>query len=108
MFFRFAFLAFAFFALGALLFGGAGGAAAAAGGFAFAGAFFAFKLLFLVLFIGFIASVWRRGPRSGSPWHHGRPGDDTTQRPSRREQFEEWHRLAHAREEVDSWVDGIE
>ncbi len=48
---------------------------------------------------------WRRR-WSGGParWSHRRrePAEPT---PTDTERFEEWHRMAHAKKEVDSWVD---
>jgi hypothetical protein len=72
--------------------------------------FLALKVLLVIMFFGMIGGFfrsgrhWRGGPSfrpPRSPW--SRRAD--TAEPSREEQFEEWHRMAHAREEVDSWVD---
>ena len=102
--FRFLFVGLAFFALGALLFGAPGAAAVV-------GAFLLFKILFLVVVIGFLAGMWRRKGGPGTwdgPWYHTPHRSEERPATSRKEQFEEWHRLAHAKDEVDSWVDGIE
>lgn len=66
-----------------------------------------FKLFLIVAFFGIAGRAWRRmsGPscrRDRYPrWERGRgeaPG------PSPEDRFEELHRMAHARQEVDSWV----
>ena len=105
--FRFAFGILAVIGLGALLFGGITGLAIGAGWLLLAPLLFLFKIMFIFMLFG----MFRRagGPRrrtSSGPWgwrpSSSRPVD---QGPSRREQFEEWHSMEHAREEVDSWVE---
>ncbi|MDX1450040.1 MAG: hypothetical protein R3246_13360 [Acidimicrobiia bacterium] len=63
----------------------------------------AVKLAFIGLLFGFAGRKFRHraGPHS---WHGGRTQQ---QRRPAEERFEEWHRMAHAREEVDSWVEGF-
>ncbi len=79
----------------------------------------ALKLALLFLVVGF----FMRGCRPG--WKHPhrdgefRPRWSRPERPRRsrrrpeeprrsdEDRFEEWHRMSHAREEVDSWVDGL-
>jgi len=47
----------------------------------------------------------RRRPTEG-PWGwRPRPERKRAEGPSPQEQFERWHNLEHAREEVDSWVE---
>lgn len=109
--FRFAFLVLAGFALGALLFGGAGSVAAGVGFFAL----FPLLLLAKVVFIAMIFGMFsRRG--YGSRWRtsefrsfwerdpSGSRGTTKDEGPTETDRFEEWHRMAHAREEVDSWA----
>ncbi len=72
--------------------------------------FFA-KFAFIVLFWGAIWRMfWHRsrgfgeGPRP--QWGRGRrpAGRSDSPAPSPEQSFEEWHRMAHAKEEVDSWA----
>jgi len=72
------------------------------------------KVAFVLMMFGFIG---RRlaGKRGGWDWHEsrweGRPRPGR-RRPepsaNREERFEEWHRMAHARDEVDGWVADID
>ena len=113
---RFAFIVLAAIGLGALLFGGAESAAAGVGFLALIPVFFLLKLLFIAAIFGGFAG--RRygyrwdvpGPRR--PWGWSQPrrrSDATTDRgPSEEERFEEWHRMMHAKDEVDSWVEDTE
>ncbi len=86
------------------LFGGT-----AAGGFA-ALLFLPFLLLkiaFFVMVLGFIGrrfGGWDRGWDAPRHHRHRRPREP---RPSDEERFDEWHRMAHAREEVDRWVEHL-
>lgn len=65
------------------------------------------KVAFVLMLFGFVG---RRigGRRISREW--GNPGWVGRSRPrpeasaSREDRFEEWHRMAHAREEVDGWV----
>ena len=108
--FRFAFLALALIGLGSLLFGGVG--ATGAGLLLVAPLLIAGKILLILLFLGAIGGFFFRGydSRRYGSWTRRRPtaNGQEAPRPSREEQFEEWHRLAHARDEVDSWVPDIE
>ena len=106
--FRFAIMILAIFGLISLLSGAVGTVAAGIGGLALL-SLFAFKLFFLLAIFGFIGRRmwgWNSGPRRPGPGPWGRPREQTPQ-PSQEDKFEEWHRLAHAREEVDGWVDGL-
>ncbi len=86
------------------LFGGA-----AAGGLA-ALLFFPILLLKLAFFVMVLGFIGRRiGGWDGgweAPRHHRRPRPREPRR-SGEERFDEWHRMAHAREEVDSWVEHL-
>ena len=101
--------------LGALLFGGAGSA-----GFWLL-AFVPLMILFKIALFGLIFGAFARGGyRSrqagyGPPWGWDRPsrrrkdrsgkGDGSTEeRPGPEDRFEEWHRMAHAKDEVESWA----
>jgi hypothetical protein len=74
---------------------------------------FFFKFMLFGMFFGgrrMARGDWQGGPpwmrdRDRRDWRPER-GDHTEDRPDRTADFEEWHRMAHAREEVDSWVDG--
>jgi hypothetical protein len=110
--FRFVFFALAIVGIFSIFSGALGTAAATVGGLALFG-ILALKLLFVMMIFGFFASrAWGRddGPRSWRPrprpWRPRRQPDEAPA-PSREEQFEDWHRLAHAREEVDSWVEDL-
>ncbi len=66
-----------------------------------------FKLFIILMIFGFIGRrVLGRDRRPQSWRSHRRPGTEEPA-PSRGDRFEEWHRMAHAKEEVDSWVDGM-
>ncbi len=99
----------------------AGGSAATAGWLAapFIVLGFIFKILFFFLIIGFIAKAVggrRHWEKAGGPWseearqhrqkRHG--SREEAESSSRSDRFEEWHRMAHAREEVDDHVPPIE
>ncbi len=65
------------------------------------------KLFFILMIFGFMGrNMWDRdrGPRH---WRSHRPDRPAESQPAREDRFEEWHRIAHAKEEVDSWVDGM-
>ncbi|MFQ5966210.1 MAG: hypothetical protein ACE5MI_01215 [Acidimicrobiia bacterium] len=110
MLFRFAFLAVGLIALGALLFGGAEGVGA--GLLLLAPLLILGKILIILLFIGAVGGFFFRSydGRPRQPWNRHRPARRSQVPPtkSRQEQFEDWHRLAHARDEVDSWVGDLD
>jgi hypothetical protein len=112
--FRFVIALLAAFGLGALIFGG--NTVSVAGLVLLVPLFFIFKVMLFMMLFGLVSSaIWGRGGRSPRPcWqshrHHrsrgtggstdaasGRAGDET-------DRFEEWHRMAHAKEEVESWI----
>lgn len=123
--FRIVIGALALFGLFALFTGGAAGAAVGIG----VVALFFLKALFAVMLFGILmrACVGRRWSRDagwgawkrGGPWQHHffeqgrtgrrsrRPVDREEERRASHERFEEWHDLAHARREVDSWTDDL-
>ena len=109
--FRFALVVLAAIGLGSLLFGGVGWGATGLGFVLLAPLFIAMKLFFLLLVFGMFRMAWsgRRGYSSYGPWgwRPRRPSSrsTTSSGPSEKERFDEWHRMQHAREEVDSWVD---
>jgi len=103
--FRIALLVLGLIGIGALLAGGLG----SAGAWMVGGLFFAGKLLLMLLLFGLLAGFFFRGGHGRPPWAQDgwRRPQGRSQRQggsSREEQFEDWHRVAHAREEVDSWV----
>ncbi len=88
------------------------------GGTVGAGALFvlpilAFKIVFFMALFGFIAQGmrgWHRPERRERPeWPSWTSRPRRSQRPERssEERFDEWHRMAHARDEVDSWVEDL-
>lgn len=69
------------------------------------------KILFLVVILGFIGRGFaRRGPsREWSSWGNwDRRRTRSGESKSRENDFEEWHRMAHAKEEVDSWAEDVD
>ncbi len=66
------------------------------------------KVAFFVMLLGFIGRVMcGAGNRWEAPrWEAPRRARPERQ-PSGEERFDEWHRMAHAREEVDSWVEHL-
>ncbi len=105
--FRFAIAVLATIGLGALLFGGTTGLAIGAGWLLLAPILFLFKIMFFLMIFGMFRRAFGHGRhRSEGPWGW-RPTPDrkVEQGPSRREQFEEWHNMEHARQEVESWVE---
>ena len=112
--FRFAFVILAGIGLGALLFGGAPSAATGVGFLALIPIFFFFKVLSIAMLFGMFArrrfgSQWRseefRGqwPRGGGPRRRS-TSQSKDESPAETDRFEEWHRMAHAKEEVASWT----
>ena len=87
---------------------------------------FVFKVMFFMLLFGLVARAFGRNAarthdsrshRHGSPpWMSQgcRPGSDEKHgtseagHESRSEKFEDWHRMAHAREEVDDYAPPVE
>jgi hypothetical protein len=66
-----------------------------------------FKLFLIMAFFGLAGRAWQR--KSGPSWRRDhRPlwerDRDPAPGPSPEEKFEELHRMAHAKQEVDSWV----
>ncbi len=104
--FRFAFFVLIVLALGSLaasLLGGVASTGLAALGAVVLLPILFFKGLLFLMILGFFASAFcNRGRRWGPPRSRRTADDD--RRPAAEERFEEWHRMAHAREEVDSWT----
>ncbi len=105
-----------------------GGSALGIGALVLAPFFFIAKVVFFMMMFGFFARAFGHGSPRGrvgygrhagyGPWawkqqwmSEGRPptrygsDEDGT---STKEDFEAWHRMSHAREEVDSWVEDLE
>ena len=102
--FRFAIAILATIGLASLLFGGA----ASAGWWVLAPLVILFKIMFFVMIFGMISSVGRRNRRhfGRGPWGWRPAQEPNVERgPSHHEQFEDWHRMDHARQEVDGWVE---
>jgi hypothetical protein len=93
------------------LFNGASGAAAGAGLLFLFPLLLLAKVFFFIMLFGFMG---RRFGRSGSlryepPWsRRERAKGDAGEQQSREDTFDEWHRMAHAREEVDSWLEDVD
>jgi len=113
--FRFAFVILAGIGLGALLFGGANSAATGIWFLALIPIFLFFKLLFIAMLFGIFArsrfsKQWKTEDFR-PPWPRGSGSRrrSTSRRPDKgpadTDRFEEWHRMAHAKEEVESWAD---
>jgi len=89
------------------LLSGAAGWAVAGGLFLLAPLLFVFKIMFFLMIFGMFKAGFahRRGHVNQGPWGW-RPRRPVTQGsgPSEKDRFDEWHRMDHAREEVDSWV----
>ena len=66
-----------------------------------------FKLFFILMIFSFFGRrMWGRDGGSRRWRSPGRAGPERSGR-SGEDRFEEWHGIAHAREEVDSWIDGM-
>lgn len=70
------------------------------------------KLMFFMMLFGFIGRrFWGRGRSwdwNESSWR-GRPRPRREEpSASRKDRFEDWHRMAHARDEVDGWVSDLD
>ena len=118
--FRFAILVLAGIGLGAILFGGASSASAGIGFLALIPLFFLFKILLIATFFGVFARRGFNGPRaehgerpsgwSGPRWDTGQwrrrtRTTDKDDNSAETDRFDEWHRMAHAKEEVAGWAD---
>lgn len=87
--------------------GGAGAAGVAGLGLVGLAAVVMFKVLFFLMLFAFVGRMlWHGGPRyrPQAPYPRRSRRRPAEPQPSPEERFEDWHRLAHAREEVDSWV----
>jgi hypothetical protein len=103
--FRIVLLVLAVVAVSSLISNGAG-AAAAGLGFLLLVPFLIFKIFLFVMLLGFIGKVFWRSGHERQQWI-GRPWDRSRRQESEASdaaKFEEWHRMAHAKEEVDRWV----
>jgi len=102
--FRFVMAVLATIGLASLLFGGAVGV-----GWLLAPLIIGVKVAFFLAIFGMISSTCRPNRRylARGPWGwRPAPERKVDDRPSQREQFEDWHNLQHARREVDGWVEG--
>ncbi len=94
------FVVMALFSLAGSMLGGVAAGAATFGALALI-PFLILKGVFLFMILGVV------GRRAFAPRGDVRPPwrrSDAPDRPSDEERFEEWHRMAHARQEVDSWT----
>ena len=118
--FRFAILVLAGIGLGAILFGGAPSASAGIGFLALIPLFFLFKILLIATFFGMFARrrfggmkgedtehpwSWGGSPWQGGPRRRPRRKSDSKDVSSETDRVEDWHRMAHAKEEVAGWAD---
>ena len=109
--FRFLIAALAIVGLVSLFTGGASAAATGAGFLLLFPLLFLAKIVFIMMLFGFIGrGFMRRGPsRDWSGWGRGeRPQSRRSEPRSREDDFEEWHRMAHAKEEVASWTEDVD
>ncbi len=100
---RFVIAVLATVGLASLLFGGAVGV-----GWLLAPFTIALKIMFFLVIFGMVTSACGRSrrPTMRGPWGWRPAPDPKVERgPSQREQFEDWHRMEHARREVDGWVE---
>jgi len=106
---RLAIAALAIVGLFSLFTGGASGAAAGSGFLVLFPLLILAKILFVAMLFGFFGRGFaRRGPYR-PPWAWRDRGESTRdERSAREDDFEEWHRMAHARKEVDGWVEDVE
>lgn len=98
--------------------GGAGTAGLAGIGVLGVMALLAVKVLFFMMLFAFIGKMfwhggrdpgYRRSPGFGRPsGFRSRPRREPAEpEPAPEDRFDEWHRMAHAKEEVDSWVSDL-
>ena len=109
--FRFVIAALAVVGLVSLFSSGASAAATGAGFLLLFPLLLLAKIVFFVMLFGFIGRGFaRRGPsRDWSGWGRWeRPRTRGGEPKSREDDFEEWHRMAHAKEEVDSWTQDVD
>lgn len=68
--------------------------------------FILFKVFLVFMVFGFMGRAFSRRGHHRRPWDgqgwDPQTTDDT--RPTEEDKFEDWHRMAHAREEVDRWA----
>ena len=88
------------------LLGSAGGAVVGIGGLAVL-AILLFKIAFVLMVFSFIGQRMSRFEHGPRPWRAPRRPGAGTPSPSAEDRFEDWHRMAHAREEVESWVEDL-
>ena len=100
--FRLAILVLAAVGIWSLVANGAGAALAGVGAL-FILPLLLFKLFFLFMIFGFLGRAVGGGRHRQPPWHGRREANAADAR-SDESRFEDWHRMAHAREEVDSWT----
>lgn len=108
---RLAIVALAIVGLVSLFSGGVAGAATGAGFLLLLPLLVLAKIVLFVVLLGFIARGcgWRRPYRPGPPWvWRERRDEERPDKPSREDEFAEWHRMAHAREEVDGWLPDVD
>lgn len=109
--FRLAIAVLAVVGLVSLFSSGASGAAAGAGFLFLFPLLLLAKVLFVVMLFGFMGRrLGRPRPsRYEPPWgRRDRAKSDAGEQRTREDAFEEWHRMAHAREEVDSWLEDVD
>ena len=106
MFVRLVIGALAIFGLVSLFSSGSAAAAAGAGAVLLAPLLLLAKVAFFMFLFGMVGRGFgpgsQRRPRPSPGRQHRTPADSVTE-----PDFEEWHRLTHAREEVDGWVSEV-
>ena len=109
--FRLAVVVLAVIGLVSLFSGGVSGAAAGAGFLLVLPLLLLAKVLFIVILFGFFGRAFgRQDPaRYDPPWRRrDRQKTSDAAKKTREDAFEEWHRMAHARQEVDSWLEDVD
>ncbi|MDJ0925598.1 MAG: hypothetical protein QNJ77_13650 [Acidimicrobiia bacterium] len=109
--FRFVIAALAIVGLVSLFTGGTSAATTGAGLLLLFPLLLLAKIAFFVMLFAFVGRGFaRRGPSRDWPgWDRWeRPRARRGDRKSNEDDFEEWHRMAHAKEEVDSWTEDVD
>lgn len=116
--FRFVIAALAVVGLVSLFSGGVSGAATGVGFLFLFPLLLLAKVFFFMMLFGFIGRGFARrgGYRGSSPWggwerprrSGGRRVRGDEGKSSREDDFESWHRMAHAKEEVASWTENVD
>ena len=109
--FRLAIVVLAVIGLVSLFSGGASAAATGVGFLFLLPLLVLAKVFFIIMLFAFFGRGFgrQRPTRIEPPWgRRNRQQARDAEKKSREDAFEEWHRLSHARQEVDSWLEDID